>query len=78
MVIYLSHSCRGKGGDHKEMTAEELMKKWEPTFENINTWEDYLNWIEINMDNFKEDFMKCPDKDKLLNGWNGFNTYQLK
>ena len=60
------------------MTAEELMKKWELSFENINTWEEYIDWINKYMDDFKEDFMNCPDKDKLLNGWNGFNTCQLK
>lgn len=60
------------------MTAEELMKKWEPSFENINTWEEYIDWINKYMDDFKEDFMNCPDKDKLLDGWSEFNTYQLK
>ena len=51
------------------MTAEELMKKWEPSFENINTWKEYMDWINKYMDDFKEDFMSCPDRDKLLDGW---------
>lgn len=60
------------------MTAEELMKKWESSFENINTWEEYMDWINKYMDDFKEDFMNCPDRDRLLDGWGGFNTCQLK
>ena len=54
------------------------MKKWEPSFKNINTWEEYMDWINKYMDDFKEDFMNCPDRDKLLDGWGGFNTCQLK
>ena len=60
------------------MTAEELMKKWEPSFENINTWEEYMDWINKYMDDFKEDFMNCTDRDKILDGWGGFGTCQLK
>lgn len=56
------------------MTADEFLKKWQPSLNEINSMEEYIEWTIKNMDEFEKDLTSCPDKDKLIDGWSGFAT----